>query len=261
MRILYAAGNREGSYEQLKRYLPLFKQSSHEFLIAGYKKHLRELNADFCLDALLNFTNPNGSVSFNGNFTYYTKEINKFNPDIIISDFEIYTSIYAIERNVPLWQVSPALLYYALPDQLKRNIGIHKYNSNLISGDRARHQYIKNILINSQRKLVLSHLCDLEHPPELINGYEWCRPEFQIIYNDTNQTHSNGTGVSLADAFYNQQFTKLKISHPDIETITGISCNIYFELGQLELNNATSKNIFININNDVKFLMELIDKI
>ncbi len=257
MRILYVAGNREGSYEQLRRYLPLFRESSHQFKIAGYKRSLRDLNADYCLDALLNFTNPNGSISFNGNFAYYGKEISKFNPDIIISDFDIYTSIYAIDRNIPLWQVSPALLYYALPDKEKRAIGIHKYNSNIISGDRARHQHIKNILNNSERKLVISHLCDIENPPELSVGYEWCRPEFELKDSVLSSVESAGTSTSLADAFYNEQYTLLKLQNPDVETVTGIYCNSYFGLGQLEP--QTKQNIInININLDTKFLMELI---
>lgn len=258
MHILYAAGNREGAYEQLKRYLPLFRASSHQFKISGYKKHLRELNADYCLDALLNFSNPNGSVSFNGNFAYYGKEISKFAPDLVISDFDIHTSIYAIDKNIPLWQVSPALLYYGLPDATKRAIGIHKYNSNIISGDRARHQYIKSILNNSERRLVVSHLCDMTNPPELTMGYEWCRPEFELKKDVLPRVASNGTAASLADAFYNEQHTLLKLSELDIETITGIYCNEYFELGQLEPYNKQTQKVNITINNNTKFLMELL---
>ncbi len=258
MRILYVAGNREGSYEQLKRYLPLFRVSSHQFKIAGYKKSIKELNADYCLDALLNFTNPNGSISFNGNFAYYGKEISKFRPDLIISDFDIHTSVYAIDKNIPLWQVSPALLYYGLSDSAKRAIGVHKYNSNLISGDRARHQYIKSILNNSERRLVVSHLCDIPSPPELTRGYEWCRPEFELKQNILPRVQSNGTAATLADAFYNEQQTLLKLSELDIETITGIYCNDYFELGQLEPYNKKLTTVNIDIKNDVKFLMELI---
>jgi hypothetical protein len=255
-RFLYVAGNREGSYEQLKRYLRLFKQPKHQFKIAGYKNSLKEINADYCLDALLNFTNPNGPISFNGNFAYYGKEISKFKPDLIISDFDIHTSIYAIDKGIPLWQVSPALLYYGMSESLKRSVGIHKYNSNLISGDRARHQYIKSILLNSQRKLVISHLCDIEHPPELSYGYEWCRPEFEL--SDLCGAESNGTETSLSDVFYNGKYASMKLSQLDIETITGIYCNIHFELGQLEQNNKLSNTINININNNAKFLMELI---
>lgn len=259
MKILYAAGNRVGSYEQLKRYIPLFKNSKHDFFISGYKKHLKDINADFCLDSLLDFSNPNGYISFNGNYFYYSKELNKLDLDIVISDFDIHTSLYAIDKNIPLWQVSPAILYHGLPLLLKREIGVHKYNSNIISGDRARHQYIKNILNNSSRKLILSHLCDIEHPPELLDKYEWCRPEFKLNYDEGSEKiiSSNGTGVSLADAFYNEKFTELNMSEIDVETITGISCNSYFNLGKLSPVTSVKK-INININYNVKFLMELL---
>jgi hypothetical protein len=171
---------------------------------------------------------------------------------------DIHTSIYAIDKNIPLWQVSPALLYYGLTDSVKRAIGIHKYNSNLISGDRARHQYLKSILNNSERKLVVSHLCDITTAPELNVGYEWCRPEFELKQNALALAHSNGTAASLADAFYNEQQTLLKLSELDIETITGIYCNDYFKLGQLEPYSKKLTSVDIDIKNDVKFLMELI---
>jgi hypothetical protein len=258
-RILYAAGNREGSYYQLERYLPLFKGSGHAFQIAGYKKSLRNLNADYCLDALLNFANPNGPVSFNGNFSYYTREIEKFNPNLIISDLEIYTSLYAIEKSIPLWQVSPTMLYYALPKSIKEHCKINSFNLKLISGDRTKDRDIQYILNNSQRRMVLSHLCDIEKSPQLLYGYEWIRPEFKLVENSTIYTKTQGFGVNLADAFYNGQYTMLQSKIPDIETATGINANIYFGLGQLEIDNLNLKPIKINPNDRVKFLMEQLE--
>src|ERR1700686_268062 len=109
MRILYTAGNRVGSLNQLQRYLPEFEKSKHQFKIAAYKKSIGDLNCDYCLDSLLNFTNAKQTISFNGNYSYYSQEIKKFAPDLVISDFDIHSSILAIEQNIPLWQVSPML--------------------------------------------------------------------------------------------------------------------------------------------------------
>lgn len=260
MKILYVAGNRNGSYFQLKRYLPIFKSTEHIFQIAGYKKSLKEINTDYCLDALLNFSKPEDkSISFNGNFSFYAKEIYRFNPDLILSDFDIYTSIIALEKNIPLWQISPALLYYGLEYNLKRKIGINKFNTNIISKDLKTNQYIKNILNGSKRKLVLSHLCDLEPTPQLEEGYEWCRPEFEL--NNINRLQEScGYGVELADAFYNLNFTNLTLEDIDIESAPGTYANIYFGLSKLRWNtqDLNNYNFKISINNSVKFLKELI---
>lgn len=253
MRILYAAGNREGSYQQLKRYLPLFNKSEHQFQIAGFKKSLKELSADYCLDALLNFRYHQESILFNGNFPYYQKEILKFKPDLIISDLEIYTSLIAIDNNIPLWQVSPALIYYGTVEKF----GIRKYNKKLIKA-RPTHKYIKTILSNSKKKLIVSHLSDIENGPDLLPGFEWCRPEFKLNQENTFPLKSTGIEAELADAFYNERFTLLEISKSDIEDICGVYFNIHYGLGQLEADSLDIKKINIKINDNTKFLMELI---
>jgi hypothetical protein len=98
MKILYAAGNRLGSYYQLKRFLNSVSKQNHNIKIAAYKNSTGDLNTDYTLDCLLNFTSPHTTFSFNGNYTYYSNEIKRFNPDLIISDFEIYTSIIAAQN-------------------------------------------------------------------------------------------------------------------------------------------------------------------
>ena len=255
MRIFYAAGNREGSYSQLKRYLPLLKKSGHEFKVAGYQKSIKNLSADYCLDALLNFLKPKDG-SFNGNFAYYGKELEKFKPDLVLSDLEVFTSLHAIEYGFPLWQIGPALLYYGLSDSIKRATGIGKFNHTIL-GSSSNQKHITRVLQYSQRKLIISHLCDIKEKPELITGYEWCRPEFQLS-EGPEVIRSNGTGISLADAFYNQQYALLNLLESDIETVPGVYSNVYFGLGQLEDYRLDQKKIDVNVDNKIKFLMEMI---
>jgi hypothetical protein len=185
MKILYAAGNRLGSFFQLKRFLDSVKDQNHKIKIAAYKKSMGTLDIDYTLDSLLNFSSPESGMSFNGNYKYYYNEIKRFAPDLIISDFEIYTSIIALEANIKLWQVSPVLLYNALYDELKNMLGIYKNHAYLVAHNLVKKEYLNHILNNSDKKFVLSHLCDIESPPILLTGYEWARPEF-ILGNKSN---------------------------------------------------------------------------
>lgn len=183
MKILYAAGNRLGSYYQLKRFLDSVADKNHTVKVAAYKKSLGDQDVDYTLDCLLNFTNPDGPTSFNGNYAYYRNEIKRFNPDLVISDLEVYSSMLANELNIKLWQVSPLNLYYALNSKTKQNVGIHKNYSHLLESNHKRSEYINYALNYSSRKFVLSHLCDCENPPELIEGFEWARPSFVLGEN------------------------------------------------------------------------------
>jgi hypothetical protein len=183
VRILYAAGNRPNAFFQMKRFIDTAK--THTFKLAAYKKSSGNITIDYTLDALLNFSGST-NISFNGNFSYYCKEIERFAPDLIISDFEIYTSVYAIEHNIPIWQVSPVLLYYALPNDIKYNLNINKYYGYLFNGDHRQKDYINFILNNSNKKLVYSHICDIQDVPQLNNNFEWVRPDF-ISGNNKSQ--------------------------------------------------------------------------
>lgn len=184
MKIFYAAGNRLGSYYQLKRFLSSTFSLNHDIRIAAYKNSLQDLNTDYTLDCLLNFTSNSSSITFNGNYGYYSNEIKRFNPDLIISDFDPYTSIIAIELNITLWQYSPTNLYYALSKEQKREIEVRKHNTWLLEESPDRNEYIKEIFAASDRNFVLSHVCDCETPIPLINGFEYVRPSFVLGTNN-----------------------------------------------------------------------------
>jgi hypothetical protein len=177
MKILYAASNRLGSYYQLKRFLQSVQHKNYNIKIATFKKSLGDLNADYMLDSLLNFTNPE-EISFNGNYVYYYNEIKRFNPDLIISDFEIFTSTIALELNIKLWQFSPINLYYGIDNNIKYNLGIHKNYFHLLDSSPKKNGYILNILNNSNRRFILSHIADTSHHKIIANNYEWARPNF-----------------------------------------------------------------------------------
>jgi hypothetical protein len=253
MKILYAAGNRPGSFHQMERFLQSVQRQNHTIKLAAYQSSIGDIFVDYTLDCLLNFTNINSNISFNSNYNYYYNEIKRFAPDLIISDFEIYTSIIAIEANIKLWIASPVLLFYALKKRLKDEIGIYKNYSYLFNAKSTKKNYIRYILHNSDKLFVMSHLCDLKNKPNLLYKYEWVRPEF-ILLDNAYTIPSDGTETSLADAFYNQQYC---ISHPRYDDIESIICsfaNAYYNLGSNV--QTLPKQINIKIDDNVKFLSE-----
>lgn len=207
MRILYAAGNRLGSYYQLKRFLDSVANKNHIIKVAAYKKSMGDLDVDFTLDCLLNFTNPDATISFNGNYAYYHNEIKRFGPDLIISDLELYTSTLANELNIKLWQVSPINLYYAMDSKVKQASGIHKHYAHFIESDHKKSEYTNYVLNNSDRKFVLSHLCDCEKSLTLLPPYEWARSSF-TLGDDTNEFNNvialAQTNKKIMDEFKNK---------------------------------------------------------
>jgi len=177
LKVLYAAGNRLGSFYQLKRFLQSIQHKNYIIKTAAFKKSLGDLDVDYTLDSLLNFTNIN-EISFNGNYSYYSNEIKRFSPDIIISDFEIFTSTIALELNIKLWQFSPINLYYAINNDIKYNLGIHKNYFHLLDSSPRKNGYILNLLNNSNRRFILSYIGDSKYNNIVSDTYEWVRPNF-----------------------------------------------------------------------------------
>lgn len=310
MKILYTAGNRPNAFFQMQRFLETAK--THTIKTAAYKQSSGNINIDYTLDALLNFSGPD-NIAFNGNFAYYCNEIKRFAPDLIISDFELYTSIYAIENNIPIWQVSPVLLYYALSNEIKYNLNINKYYGYLFNGDHRQKDYINFVLNNSNRRLVYSHLCDIKDIPSLNDRFEWVRPDFilgnnkqqfdylcimrnnkdiidhlknrnTIYFTDfTNESYGklilhsmydnttyagclsnagtliyDGGAVFAADAFYSGKYGLAKPILDDTESLIVSYTNRYFGLGGMYGDFNETKDIDMQLNDNVKFLGQLI---
>jgi hypothetical protein len=228
MKILYAASNRSGSFFQLKRFLERFK-SNHIIKVAAYKKSSGNLPIDFTLDSLYNFSNASDYPSFtNDNYKAYASFIRTFNPDLIISDLEIYTSNIALENKIKIWQVSPVLLYYATPNEIKYNLGIYKYNTYIFNKTKIKNDYINFILNNSDKNIVISHFCDVENIFELKDNFVWCRPDY-ILADDNNieyeflsaSLENNKNILSLLNnkksvvfsSFYYEQYNSLKMKN------------------------------------------------
>jgi hypothetical protein len=190
MKILYAAGNRIGSFYQMKRFLNSIKHKDYIIKLAAYKiSSGRNLNIDFTLDVLLNFANANSpKISVDGgNYVYLANEIKRFNPDLIISDMDFYVSNIGIELKIPVWQFSPICLFYGLKHEIKYKLDLHKNYSYLFDFDLRKNAFVKNVLNCSSKKFVLSHVGDTVNFDTLEKSFTWVRPNF-ILGKGNNKT-------------------------------------------------------------------------
>ncbi len=245
LKILYVANNYTSSYYTLNRFINTYAKY-YNIKTAAYSKSTQDLNVNWNLDALLDFRGKSNRVSFkNSNYDLYMREIKRFAPDLIISDLEIYTSYIGLELNIPVWQVSPLLLYYGI-NNTKNKTKLYKYYSGLFSRDINKNQYIKYIINNSNKRLILSHLCDLPNNPQLKEGYEWVRPN----YNVSNIINVDNT-IGMVDAYYVNLPTELLINYSEPESIISSYYNQYYGLS------GPNKPIFeTSINTNIKFLSQ-----
>jgi hypothetical protein len=191
---------------------------------------------DYTLDSLLNFSESSQTISFNGNYNYLFNEIKRFNPDLIISDFEIFSSMIAIELCVNLWQFSSSLLYYALKNEVKYNLGIHRDYGYLINSDKKTSSHIKYILKNSTRKFIVSHICDTPAKDIINDAFEWVRPNFVI-----------GDGNKKTDI--------LATSIKPYQKITSLLTNRSIVFSQPPFCDIKNENLYKQYLNECKFII------
>jgi uncharacterized protein (TIGR00661 family) len=179
MKILYAASNNHNARIQLARFLSFM--DGHQIKVAAYKKSSpKNINIDWCLDALLNVYKPELLSLKNDNLNIYFEQVKDFAPDLIISDLEYFTSYIANVLNIRLWQCSSSLLKHALTWKEKYDLGLFKYYAYALNRDPEHTQRMVNLIDNSERNLVYSHYGETEHPPILEPKFEWVRPYHQV---------------------------------------------------------------------------------
>lgn len=173
MKILYAASDREGASIQLLRFLQATSNKNYTIKIAAYNR-FNNFSIDWNLESLKNIFAPD-ILSFNNDKlqTYY-EQVKYFDPDLIISDLELYTSHIATLLNKRLWQVSPNLLHYGTPKKEKMAVGLFKSYPHLFNNLDLT-QRVKNVIVNSEKNFVYSHFGDTNNF-QLTDGFEWIRP-------------------------------------------------------------------------------------
>jgi hypothetical protein len=178
LKILYAASNSYNAKLQLDRFLNAIEGKPFVVKLAAYKKSSPNVNIDWTLDSLLNIYKPELISSDSENFAVYYDQIKSFNPDLIISDLEYFTSAIAVDLNITLWQCSSSMINYSVTD--KYNLGLFKKYAYVLNKNPVNTQRIVNLIDNSNCNFVYSHFCDTINPPELKENFEWIRPYHQV---------------------------------------------------------------------------------
>lgn len=224
MRILYAAGNRPGSAEPFRRFIELMAdRPHHQILRCAYTRSMGSQTIDYCLDALLNFSNPEGNLTFNANYRQLSYEIRRWAPELVISDVEPFCSLIGLEMRRPVWQVSPLLLYWAVEHAAKHQDQIYQQHGYLVHRAIEKKPLLAHIVHASDRRLVSSHLCDAPAPPPLRETFEWLRPNFEMVDDSLTGRSNGGTAVELADAFYSELAIASQPDPSDIEAVVSTS--------------------------------------
>jgi uncharacterized protein (TIGR00661 family) len=180
IKIIYAAGNSLNAKIQMYRFLEAVKDKPYIIKLASYINSAPNIHIDWSLDSLLSVYDPTQKYLDNDNFSNYIEQIKIFNPDLIISDFEYFTSCAAMHLQIPVWQYSSQILNQAILEKHKYSVKNYTHFSYLLSNNSVKNQKINNFIQNSNRRLVCSHLGDISNPMLLSPEYEWIRPYHQI---------------------------------------------------------------------------------
>ena len=200
MKILYGASNNLNAKIQLSRFLKAMQGSPHQIKVAAYKISSPEaINIDWTLDALLNIYRPDLLSLYNDNLNIYFEQVKNFEPDLVISDLEYFTSYVANELNTTLWQCSSSMINYALTKQEKYGLGLFKYHAHSLSRDSMHTQRMVNVIDNSNCNFVYSHYGDMKEAPALQDGFEWIRPYHQVSKDYVPCQHYLTAGFWNAD--------------------------------------------------------------
>ncbi len=200
MKILYAASNNLNAKVQLSRFLKAMDGSQHQIKVAAYKTSSpKGINIDWTLDALLNIYRPDLLSLHNDNLNIYFEQVKDFNPDLVISDLEYFTSYVASDLNITLWQCSSSTINYALTRREKYGLGLFKYHAHSLNRDTFHTQRMVNIIDNSNRNFVYSHYGDVNSPPALQEGFEWIRPYCRVAKDYIPCQHNMIAGLLTAD--------------------------------------------------------------
>lgn len=250
MKILYAAARNNNSRIQLSRFMNVMSGTKHVIKIAAYKDYFpKNLNIDWCLDALLNIYNLELLSLNNDNLSIYFDQIKNFGPDLVISDLEYFTSYLASQMNAYTWQCSSSLINYALINEEKYNLGLFKYYAHSLNRFQNAQRTI-NIIDNSNVNFVYSHYGDTSHPPIIHNNFQWIRPYHKVYRLSPTCQHSIVAGLSKN----NKQILNMLRKHSDSVVFMDTDAEKYQNLHVKDIGNEDE--YYCNLRNCQSFVCQ-----
>jgi len=181
LKILYAAANNENAKIQLARFMKAMEGKPYSIKVAAYKlSSPQNTSIDWTLDCLQNIFKPEHVTLDNDNFITYYNQVKYYNPDLIISDMEYYTSEIATSLGTAIIQCSSSLINFAFTNEYKYDLGVFKTYAILFNKNPLHTQRMVNILDNSNCNYIYSHFGDCEAPPNIKPGYSWVRPYHSV---------------------------------------------------------------------------------
>lgn len=211
LKILYAASENENAKIQLARFMKAMEGKPFIVKVAAYKKSSPPINIDWTLDCLKNIFKPDYISLDNENFITYYEQVKYFNPDLIISDLEYYTSHIANVLDITLWQCSSSIINFALSNDYKYDLGLFKRYAYLFNKNPLNVQRNINVIDNSNCCYVYSHFGDVETSPSLKKGFDWIRPYHQLGHESVVCRHN----VIAATLNNNKKILALLKNHSD----------------------------------------------
>lgn len=180
LKILYAASEKQNAKIALYRFMKAIQNKPYIVKVAAYKNSSPNINIDWTLDCLKDIFGGNQVNLDNENLRIYLEQVKYFDPDLIISDLEYYTSYVANLLGKKLWQCSSSIVNHGFTKRVKNTLGIFKTYSHILHRKDAEIERNTYILDTSDRRLIYSHFCDTENPPDILDTYEWVRPYHSV---------------------------------------------------------------------------------
>lgn len=250
MKILYAASNNQNAKIQLSRFMKAIQGKPYNVKVAAYKSSSPNINIDWTLDCLLNIYKPEHISLDNDNFQTYYEQVKYFNPDLIISDLEYFTSHIANVLNITLFQCSSSIINFGLNPTYKYNLGVFKKYAYTFNKNPIQTQRFINILENSNCNFVYSHFGDMDSPPLLKENFEWIRP-YHSIGNNYVPCQHNIVAASLDN---NKKIVALLKEHQDSVYFSEFCDELYNEISLKDIRNQDE--FYCNLRNSNLFVCE-----
>jgi hypothetical protein len=239
LKILYASSQKTGTNEQLNRFLQAIVPSNYIVKIAAYYGVRCIRPVDWILNALHDVFCFDRFSMDGDNLEIYYQQIKNFHPDLIISELEPFTSHVAALLQLPIWQISPFLLWEGWDGS--HPIGLERRYQHLLP-EIKEHRRMLAMLAASNANLICSHLGDLAEPPRIKSGFDFIRPYHFIGHHSVPCQH-RVVGITTNN---NRALIRLLSSYDDAILFTDVLSEMFPQLTLKDAKNAAeySCNLF-----------------